>query len=220
VTTRARLAARERRRHARLGLLERRLRDEGYARIAGVDEVGIGPLAGPVVAAAVVLPPDARLRGLDDSKKLTRALRERLAAEIAEVALDLGVGFVDVDEVDALNVYRAGLEAMRRAVAALAAPPDVLVVDARRVPGVACRQESLAGGDARVAAIAAASVVAKVRRDAHMAELDHCHPGYGFARHAGYGTPEHLAALRQLGPCPVHRRSFEPVRAAAARSEA
>ncbi len=218
MTTRARLAARERRRHVRLGELERRLRLEGYTRIAGVDEVGIGPLAGPVVAAAVVLPPDARLRGLDDSKKLARAVRERLADEIAKLALDLGVGFVSVEEVDALNVYRAGLEAMRRAVAALAAPPDVLVVDARRVPGVACRQESLHGGDARVAAIAAASVVAKVRRDACMAELDRHHPGYGFARHAGYGTPEHLAALRALGPCAIHRRSFEPVRAAAART--
>jgi ribonuclease HII len=217
VTTRASLAARERRRHARLRQLEQSLRLEGYGRIAGVDEVGMGPLAGPVVACAVILPPGARLRGLDDSKKLPRALRERLAEEIAALALDLGVGFVTVDEIDTLNIYRAGLEAMRRAVAALAAPPDVLGVDARRVPGIDCRQESMHKGDGRVAAIAAASVVAKVRRDSYMAELDRQHPGYGFARHSGYSTREHLAALRSLGPCPAHRRSFEPVRAAHAR---
>jgi ribonuclease HII len=217
VTKRASLQARERRRHARLRKLEHDLRLEGYARIAGVDEVGMGPLAGPVFACAVILPPGARLRGLDDSKKLPRALRERLAEEIASLALDLGVGWVSVEEIDALNIYRAGLEAMRRAVAALSAPPDVLVVDSRRVPGVDCRQESLHKGDGRVAAIAAASVVAKVRRDAHMAELDHLYPGYGFARHSGYSTREHFAALRSLGPCPAHRRSFEPVRAAEAR---
>lgn len=176
----------------------------------------MGPLAGPVVAAAVVLPPDAWLPGLDDSKRLARGARERLAREIERVSIDVGLGSVEPDEVDRVNVFQAGLLAMRRAVEALATKPDALVVDARRVPGIACRQESIVGGDSRVAAIAAASIVAKVFRDAQMAELDRYHPGYGFARHAGYGTPEHLAALAALGPSPIHRRSFEPVRASAA----
>jgi len=207
----------ERRRLSGLFALERGLARAGHVRIAGVDEVGMGPLAGPVVAAAVILPPDAWLPGLDDSKRLSRAARERLAREVERVAIDHAFGSVDPAEIDRVNIYQAGLLAMRRAVEALAAPPDALVVDARRVPGIRCRQESVVGGDARVAAIAAASIVAKVWRDAHMAALDRHHPGYGFAHHAGYGTPEHLAALAALGPSPIHRRSFEPVRACAAR---
>jgi ribonuclease HII len=215
---RARREAAERSRLAQLFALERKLASEGYARIAGVDEVGMGPLAGPVVAAAVILPADAWLPGLDDSKRLSRVARERLAREIERIALGVALGSVDPDEIDRVNVFRAGLLAMRRAVEALATAPDALVVDARRVPGVACRQESIVGGDSRVAAIAAASIVAKVYRDARMAELDRHHPGYGFARHAGYGTPEHLAALSKLGPSPIHRHSFEPVRACASRA--
>jgi ribonuclease HII len=214
---RARRETAERNRLSGLFALERELASLGHTRIAGVDEVGMGPLAGPVVAAAVILPPDAWLPGLNDSKRLSRIARERIAREIEHVAVDIALGSVEPDEIDRVNIYQAGLLAMRRAVEALAAPPDALVVDARRVPGVICRQESLVGGDSRVAAIAAASIVAKVWRDARMAELDRHHPGYGFARHAGYGTPEHLAALAALGPSAIHRRSFEPVRACAAR---
>ncbi len=214
---RARREADERGRLSELFAIERRLARAGHARVAGVDEVGMGPLAGPVVAAAVILPADAWLPGLDDSKRLSRVARERLAREIENVAIDRALGIVEPDEIDRVNVYQAGLLAMRRAVEGLACPPDALVVDARRVPGVRCRQEALVGGDSRVAAIAAASIVAKVFRDARMAELDRHHPGYGFARHAGYGTPEHLEALGRLGPSPIHRWSFEPVRASASR---
>ncbi len=217
LSARARREEVERCRLAGLFALERELASEGYARIAGVDEVGMGPLAGPVVAAAVILPADAWLPGLDDSKRLSRVARERLAGEIERIAVGVALGSVEPGEIDRVNVYRAGLLAMRRAVDGLASPPDVLVVDSRRVPGVACRQESLVGGDSRVAAIAAASVVAKVWRDARMAELARHHPGYGFDRHSGYGTPEHLEVLARLGPSPIHRRSFEPVRASAAR---
>jgi ribonuclease HII len=207
----------ERRRLCDLFSFERELQQSGHARVAGVDEVGMGPLAGPVVAAAVILPPDAWLPGLNDSKRLSRAARERLAREIERVAIDHALGSVEPDEIDRLNIYQSGLLAMHRAVVGLAQPPDALLVDARRVPGIGCRQESLVGGDSRAAAIAAASIVAKVWRDARMAELDRHHPGYGFARHAGYGTPEHLEALGALGPSPIHRRSFEPVRACALR---
>ena len=216
---RARRARDERRRLSGLYALERALARRGHARVAGVDEVGMGPLAGPVVAAAVILPSGAWLPGLDDSKRLSRAARERLAHEIERVAIAFAFGSAEPDEIDRVNIYQAGLLAMRRAVEALGAPVDALLVDARRVPGISCHQESVVGGDSRVAAIAAASIVAKVHRDAHMAELDRHHPGYGFARHAGYGTRDHLAALAALGPSPIHRRSFEPVRACAARSE-
>jgi ribonuclease HII len=215
---RARREREERTRLSGLYALERELASRGYARIAGVDEVGMGPLAGPVVAAAVILPADAWLPGLDDSKRLSRGARERLALEIGAIAIDAALGIVEPDEIDRVNIYQAGLLAMRRAVEALCEPADALVVDARRVPGIACHQQSVVGGDSRVAAIAAASIVAKVYRDARMAEFDRHHPGYGFARHAGYGTPEHLEALAALGPSPIHRYSFEPVRRSRARS--
>jgi len=200
----------ERARVARLFVLRRRLRSAGAGHVAGVDEVGMGPLAGPVVAAAVILPDRVELPGLDDSKQLTRAARERLAAEIHAQAVALALGEVWPAELDRLNVYRAGLEAMRRAVAALSLAPDHLLVDARTVPGTDCAQTALAQGDARDGSIAAASIVAKVHRDAIMRRLEADHPGYGFARHMGYATREHLAALRRLGPCPMHRRSFQP----------
>ena len=190
--------------------------------VAGIDEAGRGPWAGPVVAAAVILDektlPKDIARQLDDSKRLSRSARERLAREIERVAIDRAIGQAEPDEIDRVNIYQAGLLAMRRAVLALGAPVDALLVDARRVPGIACHQESIVGGDSRVAAIAAASIIAKVHRDAHMAELDRHHPGYGFARHAGYGTPEHLEALAALGPSPIHRHSFEPVRRCGARA--
>jgi ribonuclease HII len=207
VGTAHRLAARRR----TLLRYERVLWAQGLTRVAGVDEVGVGPLAGPLVAAAVILPCEVGLRGVDDSKKLSRAQRQRLGDEIRACAVAVGVGVVTVEEVDRLNTFWAALEAMRRAVAALAVDAEHLLVDARRIPGVAIPQESLVKGDSRSYSIAAASIVAKVARDAMMEGLDREFPLYGFARHMGYGTPEHLAALARHGPCAVHRRSFLPV---------
>lgn len=196
-------------------LLERReaLRARGVARVAGVDEVGVGPLAGPVVAAAVVLPDRVDLLGLDDSKRVRPAERRRLAAAVRRVCLGLGIGVVEPEEIDRLNIYRASLEAMRRAVVQLAGgcAPGHLLVDARRVPDVDVPQTAIVHGDACDASIAAASIVAKVYRDDLMTELDARYAGYGFAQHMGYGTAQHLRALRELGPSPIHRRSFAPV---------
>jgi ribonuclease HII len=202
---------REERRIARLFALRERLWSEGVRAVAGVDEVGVGPLAGPVVAAAVVLAPKPRLPGLDDSKRLTAPERERLDGEIRAQSEAIGIGEVWVEEIDRLNIYRAALEAMRRAVLALGAEPDHVLVDARTIPGIRAPQTPLVGGDGRDASIAAASIVAKVYRDALMRRLDAEHPGYGFASHMGYATPEHLAALARLGPSRIHRRSFTPV---------
>lgn len=201
----------ERQRLERLFARQRRLVRDGARIVAGVDEVGVGPLAGPVVACAVVLPDRVDLPGLNDSKQLSAAARERLAVAIRAQALAVSVAAVPPGEVDRLNVYHAALEAMRRAVLGLEPAPDHLLVDARRVPGVATRQTPVVHGDAEEGCIAAASIVAKVDRDATMCELDARFPGYGFARHKGYGTAEHLAALRRLGPSPVHRLSFAPV---------
>jgi ribonuclease HII len=216
----ARVAA-SRARHAlelarlrQLYALEGRLRREGHARVAGVDEVGMGPLAGPVVAAAVVLPPQPRLPGLRDSKQLSAAQREELAARIRECARGVALGSATREEIDSLNIYRAGLLAMRRALEALAPRADFAVLDARTVPEFGAAQRALPRADQRVACVSAASIVAKVARDALMQELDAQYPGYGFARNAGYSTAEHLSALRRLGPSPAHRRSFEPVAAA------
>jgi ribonuclease HII len=223
---RAVLAAVERRRAAnraegqrlrQLLRFEVALWDRGVERIAGVDEAGVGPLAGPVVAAAVILPRDLRPRGLDDSKKLDEPARDRLAAEVKAGALAWAVGQASVEEVDRLDVYQAGLLAMRRAVEGLAVAPQHLLVDARTVPGVAVPQQGIVKGDALSLSIAAASVVAKTTRDALMVEAEARWPGYGFARHKGYGAPEHLEALRRLGPCPIHRCSFAPVRQAMGR---
>ncbi len=203
-------ARRERARVRRLFALRRELVRDGALHVAGVDEVGVGPLAGPVVAAAVILPLRVDLPGLDDSKVVLRAVRVRLDGAIRAQAVAIGIGEVWPRELDRLNVYRAALEAMRRAVAALGTPPDHVLVDARTIPGVAAPQTSLVRGDARDGSIAAASIVAKVHRDAIMARLEDEHPGYGFARHMGYATREHLRALRRLGPSPMHRRSFTP----------
>jgi ribonuclease HII len=192
--------------------VERLLWQLGRACVAGVDEVGMGPLAGPVVAAAVVFPADVTLAGLADSKVLTRRRRERLAACVVEVARGVGLGIVEAPEVDRLNVYRAGQEAMRRALTALAPlVPDYLLVDGREVPRLGIPQSAYPKGDGFVASIAAASIVAKVRRDSIMRELARTYPAYGFERHMGYATARHLAALRTHGPSPVHRRSFAPV---------
>jgi len=207
----ARERAAERRRLHRLLAARRALFAAGARVVAGVDEVGVGPLAGPVVAAAVVLPARVDLAGLDDSKRLTPAARERLAAAIRAQAVALALAEVSPEEIDAEDVLRAAREAMRRAIAALAVRPDHALVDGRPVPDLGCPQTALIGGDARDASIAAASIVAKVYRDARMREEDARHPGYGFAVHVGYATAAHLRALRRLGPSPIHRRSFAPV---------
>lgn len=206
---------RKRREAARLGVLlrvERELWRSGVGRVAGVDEAGVGPLAGPVVAAAVIVRPDAVLRGVDDSKTIPAARREALEARIRDEAEAVAVGMAGVEEIDRLNIYQATLLAMRRAVEGLATPPDHVVVDARTIPGLAAKQTAFVRGDARSYSIAAASIVAKVTRDRLMRELDARFPEYGFASHMGYGTPRHLEALRHHGPCEVHRRSFAPVR--------
>ena len=192
--------------------LERLLWDLGYRRVAGVDEVGLGPLAGPVVAAAVVFPPNPPALAVRDSKRLSARQREQLDVEIRDQAVAIGIGRVEVAELDRLGVYQAGLEAMRRAVAEIDPPADYLLVDARTVPGVAMGQSAFTKADSFIYSVAAASIVAKVFRDALMRELEESYPGYGFAKHMGYGTREHLAALERLGACAVHRRTFAPVR--------
>ena len=202
---------RETRRVAVLFARRRRLFAAGARVVAGVDEVGVGPLAGPLVAAAVVLPARVRLPGLNDSKQLTALERETLDAAIRRQAVAVCVAEVTSVEVDRMNVLRASLEAMRRAVVGLSTPPDHVLVDAHTIPAIDAPQTPLIGGDARDGSIAAASIVAKVYRDALMRELDSRHPGYGFAQHKGYCTREHLRALERLGPCPAHRRSFAPV---------
>ncbi|HXX47412.1 MAG TPA: ribonuclease HII [Myxococcota bacterium] len=212
---RSRRRAAERRRVMRLWRMERELSADGFACIAGVDEVGMGPLAGPVIAAAVVLPLGLAILGLDDSKRVRAEERERLEVEIRARALAWALGCVEPAEIDRVNIYRAGQLAMQRAVAALGLVPDAVLVDGRSVPALPGRQVAVVGGDARIASIAAASIVAKVHRDRLMLEADRVHPGYGFARHVGYSTPEHLEALARLGPSAIHRRSFAPVRGAA-----
>jgi ribonuclease HII len=180
---------------------------------AGVDEVGRGPLAGPVLAAAVILDPNRPIRGLKDSKALNAAQREALAEEVRERALAWALGRAEVAEIDALNILRASHLAMQRAVAALAVAPAVIFVDGHLSPPFATTTVALVGGDALMPAIGAASIIAKVARDAEMVELARRYPGYGLERHKGYGTAAHLEALNLLGPTPLHRQSFAPVRA-------
>ncbi|MBS0375151.1 MAG: ribonuclease HII [Proteobacteria bacterium] len=190
-------------------------------RLAGVDEAGRGPLAGPVVAAAVILPVRPRWRGLDDSKRLEAPVREALAARIRREAVAWGLGWADAAEIDALNILEATLLAMRRALLALPVAPRHVQVDGNRAPSLAglgfeAPVEAIVGGDGREAAIAAASILAKTWRDAYMALADARYPAYGFAVHKGYGTPAHQAVLAAHGACPLHRRTFEPVRSACA----
>ena len=201
----------ERRRVAQLCALRRTLLGQGAVRVAGVDEVGVGPLAGPVVACALVLADEVDLPGLDDSKRLRAETRERLAVRIREQALAVHVASVSPAEIDRMNVLRARYEAARRALAGLGLVPDHVLVDGRPIPDLGYPQTALVGGDGIDGSIAAASIVAKVHRDALMARLARRHPGYGFERHKGYATSEHLQALRRLGPSPAHRRSFAPV---------
>lgn len=181
--------------------------------VAGVDEAGRGPLAGDVVAAAVILDPNLAIDGLADSKRLTALQREHLFPVIQESAVAFAVARANVEEIDTLNILQASLLAMTRAVAALSRRPAFVYVDGNRCPRWRYPSEALVKGETRIAAIAAASVLAKVVRDREMEELDGHYPGYGLAAHKGYGTPEHLEALRRLGPCRIHRRSFAPVAA-------
>ena len=191
------------------------------ARIAGIDEAGRGCLAGPVVAAAAILPPGARIEGLDDSKAVPATRRAGLAAQIGEVAVAWGLGLVWPREIDRINILEATFKAMSRAVRTLKVRPELLLVDGNReiprawlqsVAGFAPAQKAIVGGDALVPAISAASILAKVTRDELMERMDRRYPQYGFARHKGYGTAEHLAMLRKYGPCPMHRMSFRKVR--------
>ncbi|MEL7186652.1 MAG: ribonuclease HII [Pseudomonadota bacterium] len=185
--------------------------------VAGVDEAGRGPLAGPVVAAAVILDPKRPIAGLDDSKKLSESRREQLAVDIREHALAWSVAAAEREEIDTLNILAATMLAMRRAVAALSTVPSGVLVDGNRLPDLQyddylLNGEAVIGGDGKVAAISAASIIAKTSRDRIMVELDAVYPDYGFARHKGYGTRAHLESLKKHGPCDQHRRSFAPVR--------
>jgi len=181
--------------------------------VAGVDEAGRGPLAGPVVVAAVVLDPRRPIRGLADSKALTEKRRETLAARIRERAQAWSVIAVDVDEIERLNILGATLTGMTRALASLQVAPTLALIDGNCLPkSLPCAARAIVGGDASEAAISAASILAKTARDRIMRELEPVHPGYGFARHKGYSTPEHLEALERLGPCRAHRVGFAPVR--------
>ena len=203
----------ERERDERLRLdamrhFERVLWKSGVRDIAGVDEVGVGPLAGPVVAAAVMFPPETDISGVDDSKRLDPATRTALAGQIRAQASGIGVGSASVEEIDRLNIYHAALLAMRRAVEALPRGPEHVLVDARTIPGVDVPQNTFYKGDGINFTIAAASIIAKTERDRMMEALDREYPGYGFSAHKGYGTPEHRDALLRLGPSPVHRMSF------------
>lgn len=203
---------RERRRLVRLHAYERDAHARGHRYVGGIDEVGRGPLAGPVVAACVVTDGPLMLAGLDDSKRVTPDLRESLASEIRERAIAWAIGEASVAEIERLNIYWASILAMERALAALAIAPHFLLTDAVRIRGYAGEQLPVIKGDAKCATVAAASIVAKVHRDGLLLELDRLHPEYGFADHKGYATPKHLAALKAHGPCPHHRRLFARVR--------
>lgn len=195
---------------------ETALRTRGYRFVAGLDEVGRGALAGDVAAAAVVLPCNAsimeRLRGVRDSKQLSASQRRQLYETIQAEAIAIGLGRVPAPVIDVIGIAPATRRAMAMAIAALGLLPDFLLIDAMRLPGIAIPQKGIIHGDASCLTIAAASIVAKVSRDADMIEQDALHPGYGFARHKGYATAFHRQAIQQLGPCPIHRRSFAPLR--------
>ncbi len=202
------LAQQERVRLGNMMLYERDAMEKGFRFVAGVDEAGRGPLAGPVVAAAAILPEGSFFPGLNDSKKLSPAKREYLYKEITAQAVSWSVGIASVAEIDALNILQASLRAMQRAVTGLHKNPDYVLVDAVRIPGIGTPQLPIVKGDGKSVSIAAASIIAKVTRDRMMDELDLKYPGYGFAGHKGYGTPQHLEALRVHGICPLHRKTF------------
>ena len=188
---------------------------DGHSFVAGIDEAGMAPLAGPVVAGAVILPRNYKLRGLNDSKKiLDPEMRDELARQIKSDAVCWSFGFAEVEEIDKINIYHAGLLAMQRALHGLSCVPDFVLVDARRIPNCQIPQRGIVRGDALSASIAAASIIAKTTRDTYMMQMDQVYAGYGFASHKGYPTPEHCRALRDLGALPIHRRSFARVRQA------
>ncbi len=197
-------------RRERMYIIERELLQAGYQNIAGVDEAGRGPLAGPVVAAAIILPPGVVIEGIDDSKKLTPAQRERVYRRMLEEKIPVGLGAASVNEIDRFNILVASRIAMMRAIKRMPVTPDFLLIDGYPWPGISLPHRGLVKGDARSLSIAAASIVAKVTRDRLMCLLDRKYPGYGFSKHKGYPTREHLAALARLGPSAVHRRSFHP----------
>lgn len=192
---------------------ERALLAQGFTIVAGVDEAGCGCWAGPVFAAAVVLPFDSRLGLVRDSKTLSASQREGLEVKIKTVAAAWSVASASVEEIDALNIRCAGALAIRRAIESLTTPPQFVLIDAFRIPGLAMPSKAVIRGDSKIKSVAAASVLAKVARDRLMIELDAEHPGYGFADHKGYGTKAHQDALRRLGPCAAHRKSYEPIKA-------
>ena len=194
---------------------ERKLWRTGIEAVAGVDEAGVGPMAGPVVAAAVVFPPETFIKGVHDSKQLIAEKREELHDAIRERAVAFAVGIAEVEEIDRLNIYWATMRAIERALTALARTPDHVLVDGRKVPGLAIPQTHIVGGDRKSFCIAAASILAKVTRDRIMTAYDEQYPGYGFAQHKGYCTADHILTLEHLGPSPIHRRSFSPVAMAA-----
>jgi ribonuclease HII len=190
--------------------MERTLWAQNIEHIAGVDEAGRGPLAGPVVAAAVIFPKEFVMYGVDDSKKLSARKREELFIMISQQAMSVGVGIIDHKEIDRINILQATHLAMRRALENLAVKPDYVLVDGNSFKLDTLRFQNIIGGDAKSFTIAAASIIAKVTRDRLMCELDACFPQYGFARHKGYGTPQHIEAIRTYGLCEIHRRSFHP----------
>ncbi len=190
---------------------EREARMQGYRLIAGLDEAGRGPLAGPVVAAAVILPDGLLIPGVTDSKALSPKQRDRLFGVVSDQAIASAVGVVDVDTIDRVNIYQATIIAMERAVEALTAAPEYLLIDALALPRIPLPQKAIIKGDCLSHSIAAASIIAKVTRDRLMEELHEQYPQYNFKKHKGYGTAEHLELLRAHGPCTAHRRSFEPV---------
>lgn len=191
---------------------DKSLRQKGFCRIAGIDEAGRGPLAGPVVASAVVMPDDGKtIKGLRDSKKVPEAERESLFDDILGCCLDIGVGVVDAGEIDKINILRATKHAMEKAIKALSAEPDLLLIDAVKLPHVHIKQICPIKGESVSASIAAASIVAKVTRDRLMQQYHKIYPEYGFEKHKGYCTKEHMEKLLSYGPCPIHRKSFDKV---------
>lgn len=188
--------------------LENEIIDEGFFPICGVDEAGRGPLAGPVCAAAVMLPRGLEIRGLNDSKKLSEKRREALFDEITASAVSYGIAFASVDEIEEHNILAAAFIAMNRAIAQLETRPTLALIDGNRTQGIEMPARAVVGGDGKCADIAAASILAKVTRDRYMLEMAEKYPQYGFERHKGYGTKAHYAALREYGPCPIHRPSF------------
>lgn len=191
---------------------EQEARAQGIQIIAGVDEAGRGPLAGPVVAAAVILPQDFDVTGINDSKQLTSEQREKLKQKIEQAALSIGIGIVDAEVIDRINILQATYQAMRLAIQQCYPVPELLLADAVTIPKISIPQRSIIKGDAKSHSIAAASIVAKTTRDEWMRQAAEKYPVYGFEQHMGYGTPAHLQAIQQHGPCPIHRRSFAPVK--------